>query len=111
MLDSLPPVQSGPRAITPLKSGRAESPGGWSDLPSDSEDTFFFSPDELEDYHREKRRRTIDQVREERLKARLAEDEGLNGEVEADGEGDVWGGSDEEVGPSLPLHQLPMNQY
>ncbi|KAH0835574.1 hypothetical protein J3R83DRAFT_9279 [Lanmaoa asiatica] len=38
-----------------------------SDLPSDSEDTFFFSPDELEDYRREKRRRLIDRGREERL--------------------------------------------
>ncbi|KAK0506188.1 hypothetical protein EDD18DRAFT_1455545 [Armillaria luteobubalina] len=51
-----------------------ESPGGWSDLPSDTEDTFFFSPEEADDYHREKKRRLNDEVREERLRARLAED-------------------------------------
>lgn len=69
-----------------------DSPSGWSDLPSDSEDTFFFSPDEAEDYHRDKRRRLIEKTREERLKARREED----GESEEE-EPDVWGGSDEEV--------------
>lgn len=64
------------------------SPGGWSDLPSDAEDTFFFSPDEAEDYRREKRRRLIDQGREARLRALRAEE----GEEE-----EQWGGSDEEV--------------
>ena len=68
------------------------SSDGWSDLPSDTEDTFFFSRDEAEDYHREKRRRLIDQGREERLRAlRDADDE------EETREEDEWGGSDEEV--------------
>jgi hypothetical protein len=65
------------------------SPGGWSDLPSDSEDTFFLTPSEVEDYHREKRRRLIERSREERLAALQAEE---GHEVE-----DSWGGSDEEV--------------
>lgn len=85
----MPPAQSQPAPP------RAESPSGWSDLPSDSEDTFFFSPNELEDYHREKRRRTIDQAREERLKARLAED-GEEDNIKQEEE-EVWGGSDEEA--------------
>lgn len=63
-----------------------ESPTGWSDLPSDAEETFSFTPEETEDFRREKRRRLMDQNREERLKARMEED----------GE-EVWGGSDEEV--------------
>ncbi|KAF9075005.1 hypothetical protein BDP27DRAFT_1316329 [Rhodocollybia butyracea] len=61
------------------------SPSGWSDLPSDAEDTFFFSAEETDDYRRDKRRRLMEQTREERLKARMEED----------GEG-IWGGSDEE---------------
>lgn len=63
------------------------SPTGWSDLPSDAEDTFFFTAGETEDYRREKRRRMMEQTRDERLKARMEED----------GE-EIWGGSDEEVG-------------
>lgn len=66
------------------------SPTGWSDLPSDAEDTFFFSPEEAEDYHREKRRRVIEKSREDRLKA-------LRDEREEDPPEDAWGGSDEEV--------------
>jgi hypothetical protein len=71
---------------------KPSSPGGWSDLPSDAEDTFFFSPEEVEDFRRDKRRRLIDRTREERLKARRAEDgEGSEEEEEP------WAGSDEEV--------------
>ncbi|KAJ7485145.1 hypothetical protein B0H11DRAFT_1722384 [Mycena galericulata] len=81
LLDTLP-------KFTKHKSS-PPSPSGWSDLPSDTEDTFFFSPHEAEDYRQEKRRRLMDQAREERLKARRAED----GEPE---EEDAWGGSDEE---------------
>ncbi|KII84813.1 hypothetical protein PLICRDRAFT_342392 [Plicaturopsis crispa FD-325 SS-3] len=66
------------------------SPTGWSDLPSDTEDTFFFTPDETEDYRREKRRRIIDETREARLKARQEEDGDYPDEE------DVWGASDEE---------------
>ncbi|KAJ7117891.1 hypothetical protein C8R43DRAFT_901770 [Mycena crocata] len=81
LLDALPPTMR-PKSAPP-------SPSGWSDLPSDAEDMFFFAPDEAEDYRQEKRRKLLDQTREERLKARKAED----GEPE---EEDVWGGSDEE---------------
>ncbi|KAF5368022.1 hypothetical protein D9758_004490 [Tetrapyrgos nigripes] len=69
---------------------RPNSPSGWSDLPSDSEDMFFLSPMEIEDFHREKRRKLMERAQEERLKARMAED-GESVEQE-----DVWGGSDEE---------------
>lgn len=66
------------------------SPAGWSDLPSDAEDTFFFTAGETGDYRREKRRRLMEQTRDERLKARMEED----------GE-EIWGGSDEEVGQHI----------
>ncbi|KAJ7152960.1 hypothetical protein C8R46DRAFT_1357377 [Mycena filopes] len=82
LLDALP------QKLTP-RVKRDVSPSGWSDLPSDSEDTFFFSPREADDYRQEKRRKLMDQAREERLRARRAED----GEPE---EEEVWGGSDEE---------------
>jgi len=84
LLDSLPLPH------TRRSSPEPSSPGGWSDLPSDSEDTFFFSPQEAEDYHREKRRRVIERSREERLKA-LREEDGPQDPPE-----EIWGGSDEE---------------
>ena len=83
LLDDLPDFQETTQPGPP-------SPSGWSDLPSDSEDTFFFSPDELEDYRREKRRRLIDRGREERLMALAV----IDGQEE---DPDPWGGSDEEV--------------
>ena len=58
------------------------SPGGWWDLPSDAEDTFF-SASEVEDYRRDDRRRVIDRYRETRSQALRAEagdsDEAQNG--------------------------------
>ena len=78
-----------------MPSSQPDSPSGWSDLPSDTEDTFFFTPDETEDFRREKRRRLIEQTREERLKARMEEDHMEDEEIQEDE--DVWGGSDEEV--------------
>ncbi|PFH48530.1 hypothetical protein AMATHDRAFT_149751 [Amanita thiersii Skay4041] len=86
LLDALPSGQS------QIGSQRPESPSGWSDLPSDTEDTFFFSPAEAEDYRREKRRRTLDRAYEERLKARMVED----GDDEDSEPEDPWDGSDEE---------------
>ncbi|KAF7305404.1 hypothetical protein HMN09_00792800 [Mycena chlorophos] len=72
LLDTLPTRSE--RPPTP------PSPSGWSDLPSDTEDMFFLSPEEVQDYRREKRRKLIDQAREDRVKARRAED----GEPEED---------------------------
>ncbi|GLB42678.1 hypothetical protein LshimejAT787_1201270 [Lyophyllum shimeji] len=95
LLDSLPPVSPSDA----LQSVPA-SPGGWSDLPSDNEDVFFLSADEVADFRREKRRRRIEQAREERLQARLAEDDEPVGQVKED----VWGGSDEE--PDEPQREL-----
>jgi len=92
-LDQIPPVGSYPTTSQP------SSPTGWSDLPSDAEDTFFFSPEETEDYHREKRRRLIDESREARLKALRAEEDPDEAQ-----EVDPWGGSDEE--PDEAQHEL-----
>ncbi|KAF8237274.1 hypothetical protein L208DRAFT_1389507 [Tricholoma matsutake] len=91
LLDALPLHL---RSTTNATRSVPDSPGGWSDIPSDSEDTFFFSPQEVEDFHREKKRRLLDTNREERLRARRIED-GESSEVEEDEE--IWGGSDEEV--------------
>ncbi|KIY44661.1 hypothetical protein FISHEDRAFT_67378 [Fistulina hepatica ATCC 64428] len=63
------------------------SPTGWSDLPSDTEDTFFLTVEEADDYRREKRRRLLDHSHEQRLRARKLEDGAAD---------DPWGGSDEE---------------
>jgi hypothetical protein len=90
LLDALP-VHSHSENAT---QSDPDSPGGWSDIPSDSEDTFFFSPEEAEDFRREKRRRLLDQNREQRLRARRLED-GESSDIKKDEE--IWGGSDEEV--------------
>jgi len=52
-----------------MKERRLSSPSGWSDVPSDAEDTFFFSQAEAEDYRRDKRRRLMESAHEERLRA------------------------------------------
>ena len=89
LLESLP--DSSP---PPAHAARPSSPGGWSDLPSDSEDTFFFSAEEVEDYRREKRRRVMDRDREARLRAIRAEEGDDAGERDPR---EDWGGSDEEA--------------
>ncbi|KAI0919503.1 hypothetical protein AcV5_001555 [Taiwanofungus camphoratus] len=86
LLDTLPIIQANRARLEP------NSPTGWSDLPSDAEDTFFFSPDETEDYRRDKRRKLIDKGREERLKAMGEE----SGDEDRDKQEEEWGGSDEE---------------
>ncbi|KAH9840176.1 uncharacterized protein C8Q71DRAFT_480363 [Rhodofomes roseus] len=87
LLDALPTVPPDAPPDAP------SSPGGWSDLPSDTEDTFFFSPDEVEDYRRDKRRRLIDQGREDRLRALRSE---AGAEADPQLAEEQWGGSDEE---------------
>ena len=89
LLDVLPSPSSSPTPAAPA------SPSGWSDLPSDAEDTFFFAPEEADEYRRAKRRRVFEQDREARLRA-LREADPEEEEEEA------WGGSDEEV--SVPSH-------
>ncbi|KAI0821781.1 hypothetical protein BC628DRAFT_1328924 [Trametes gibbosa] len=89
LLDALPDVS------TPAPVTEPGSPGGWSDLPSDAEDTFFFSPDEIEDYRRDKRRRVIHEDRQARLRAIRAEAPDDDDDVLADPR-ENWGGSDEE---------------
>jgi hypothetical protein len=73
---------------------RPDSPGGWSDLPSDAEDTFFLTPDETSDLHRTKRLRHLDALRNARLRA-LPPDDATNNNASV--HPDAWGGSDEEV--------------
>ncbi|CAA7266780.1 unnamed protein product [Cyclocybe aegerita] len=100
LLDSLPTSTPGASTTSTLTTAPPDSPTGWSDLPSDSEDTFFLDPDEVEDFQREKRRRELEKIRGERLKARMEED-GAGPSVPAE---DVWGGSDEE--PDDTVKQL-----
>ncbi|KAI6119162.1 hypothetical protein EDD16DRAFT_1582867 [Pisolithus croceorrhizus] len=95
LLDVLPTAQDHPDPSSSTSAARRPlSPSGWSDLPSDTEDTFFFSPEEADDYRRDKRRKLIDHAREERMRAILARDRERDGATEEDS--DVWGGSDEE---------------
>lgn len=78
-----------PELSTNQGNRRLSSPSGWSDIPSDTEDTFFFSQVEAEDYRRDKRRRLMENAREERLRA-LAE-------LESDQPQETCWASDEEV--------------
>lgn len=97
LLDHLPATHLSSNVTTaarPLSPSVSDS--GWSDLPSDTEDTFFLSPAEIEDYVRAKRRAALVRDRDARLRA-LAEDDP---EPPAKPE-NVWGGSDEEVSPRL----------
>ena len=84
-----------------MHDSKHDNGDGWSDLPSDAEDTFFFSREEVEDYHRDKRRRTLEKGREERLRALREEDDEQMGPKDEE----VWGGSDEEVCASWPSRQ------
>jgi hypothetical protein len=114
LLDALPAWD----AVTPNveEDDGPGSPTGWSDLPSDGEDTFLLSPEELDEYHRESRRREIEQGREKRIRAMQEAEKGSgtkdqdgdkDNDDEDDGQGqegderngkdDAWGGSDEEV--------------
>ena len=103
LLDTLP--NQNPKIPTQSTvSKEPDSPTGWSDLPSDTEDTFFFTPDETEDFRREKRRRLLERAREERLKARMEEDHVEDEENQE--EEDVWGGSDEEVRVILFIEKI-----
>lgn len=71
------------------------SPTGWSDLPSDSEETFFHQPHEIEERRHEKRRKLFDFAREERLRALKDSDPDPVRDCEEDKE--KWGDDSEEV--------------
>ncbi|KAI0325765.1 hypothetical protein GY45DRAFT_1329876 [Cubamyces sp. BRFM 1775] len=90
LVDTLPTLPATACADT----AEPDSPGGWSDIPSDAEDTFFLSQEEVEDYRREKRRRVIHDGREARLRALQASGD-ADDTPPADPRED-WGGSDEE---------------
>lgn len=85
LLSSLPSLPK----QTPGNGSPPPSPTGWSDLPSDTEDTFFLDESEVEAVRREKRRRLLDATRNERLRAMQAADP--DGEQE-----EVWGDDTEE---------------
>lgn len=109
LLDTLPEREATSSSSSNLLAGEfgqddndnsasdSDSLGGWSDLPSDTEDTFFLSPEEVEDYQRNKRRKRLEDSRNERLRA-LGEDDDEHIRVNSTHrEEDAWGGSDEEV--------------
>jgi hypothetical protein len=77
---------------------------GWSDLPSDAEDTFFLTPEETADLHRTKRLRYLDALRTARLRALSPEATHL---TDGDPNPDPWGGSDEEVLKKYSLLKSP----
>lgn len=102
LLDALPRIASSSAAPNDEASAskpRPDSPsGGWSDLPSDAEDTFFLTPDETTDLHRTKRLRHLDALRTARLRALSPDASPPN-----NNDTDPWGGTDEEVSKSLSL--------
>ncbi|KAI0298334.1 hypothetical protein B0F90DRAFT_1810905 [Multifurca ochricompacta] len=87
LLDALPTINAAAAALA-----RPDSPSGWSDLPSDAEDTFFLTPTETADLHRTKRLRHLDALRTARLRA-LSPD---TDPAPLLGSADPWGDSDEE---------------
>ena len=108
LLDALPRIArstADPTDDAAAASG-PDSPrggGGWSDLPSDAEDTFFLTPDETADLHRTKRLRHLDALRTARLRALSPDDAPApGGAYDAD---DPWGGSDEEVSKTLSANR------
>jgi len=78
----------------PINQSLLESPSGWSDLPSDTEEMFFFSPEEVADFRNEKCQRLVEQAQEERVKARSEEEKEM---LQDSVNGEHWGNSDEEV--------------
>jgi hypothetical protein len=92
LLDALPTMTpDSPTTASGPPHSRPDSAAGWSDLPSDSEDTFFLTPTETADLHRTKRLRHLDALRTARLRA-LSPDP----DPDAQRETDPWGSSDEE---------------
>ncbi|KEP48534.1 hypothetical protein V565_122230 [Rhizoctonia solani 123E] len=92
LLDSLDNVAT-PASIQLDSLNEPPADVGWDDLPSDAEDTFFLTPKEVDEYQHDKRRKMLEQGRQDRLRA-LAEANEINdpGVIpEA-----LWGGSDEE---------------
>ncbi|KAL8281533.1 hypothetical protein RQP46_006217 [Phenoliferia psychrophenolica] len=61
LLEAVPPPSADPPSPT--------LSAGFSDLPSDSEEMFYFDADTREDIGRQKKRRKMDEGREERLRA------------------------------------------
>lgn len=97
-MTSIPATFDNPKTNDERGDRRASSPAGWSDLPSDEEDTFFLSALEVEDVYRAKRRRKLDDDRQQRLQLlRDAEPADSHENVETDS---LWGGSDEECSQS-----------
>lgn len=94
LLSALPPHPSSDHVPASPASST-----GWTDLPSDAEDTFFLSGDEGDVYSRGKKRRRMEAGRRERMEAlRLkgeAEEEEERGKERVDE--DVWGGDGEVV--------------
>lgn len=69
LLDAVPPRAVAVDPPSPTLSA------GFSDLPSDSEEMFYFDADTREEIGREKKRRKMDEGREERLRALRVQEE------------------------------------
>lgn len=62
---------------------------GWDELPSDAEDMWFFGSEEAVEYRSKKRRKLIEDMRNDRLRQMEAQT--------SDNLEEIWGDSDEEV--------------
>ncbi|ORX36786.1 hypothetical protein BD324DRAFT_468360 [Kockovaella imperatae] len=84
---------------SPTASSSNSLSSSWADLPSDLEQTFELSSDEeFEAYEREKKKKWIDALREERLRERAKEDQVREREDESTAKAKsatVWKGDDE----------------
>ncbi|KAG8876721.1 hypothetical protein FRB97_003981 [Tulasnella sp. 331] len=96
LITSLPSITTSSQPST--AAALNEDDETWSNLPSDSEDTFFLTPLETRAYHRDKRLRAMDRLRDERMRALEAQEaeERQRSGATAFADEDVWGGDDEE---------------
>lgn len=95
MLHLLPSL---PSLLT--RSPSPSSSTGWTDLPSDAEDTFFLDEAEQEEYERAKKRRKFDDLRQDRMRQLEAREAAERIESDSNSKRDdphAWQGDDEEV--------------
>ncbi|GAA5890893.1 hypothetical protein JCM6882_008848 [Rhodosporidiobolus microsporus] len=108
LLPSLPSHLPHPAPVfsstTPANTSTSDPPAppspGFSDLPSDHEELFYFSPVERADLEKRKKRRRMDEEREERVRQREEEDRRAEGK-EAPKEGEVDWEAGDEPSPTL----------
>ncbi|KAB5591875.1 hypothetical protein CTheo_4663 [Ceratobasidium theobromae] len=93
LLESVEDIAASSGAVSSHVPGDPLADVGWDNVPSDSEDTFFLSRQEVIEYQHDKRQRALEKGRQDRLRALAEEDQAARQEPSEAG----WGNSDEEA--------------